>query len=81
MSVGAFFVLRNLLERKQPLQQGVLTVSIIPKTKKYEVVIEGRLGRQTYTLQALSYEEALATATRNLVEGQILISVKLSKIQ
>ena len=54
-------------------------MSIIPNTKKYEVTIEGRLGRQMYTLYALNYEEAVATATRNLVEGQILVSVKLSK--
>ena len=56
-------------------------MSIIPNTKKYVVVVEGRLGRMTYTLQALDYDEAFNTATRNLVEGQILISVKLSKIQ
>ncbi|HHL2528226.1 TPA: hypothetical protein ACQ317_004171 [Yersinia enterocolitica] len=56
-------------------------MSIIANTEKYIVVVEDRLGRQQYTIRALNFEEANTTAKRDLVEGTILISIKLSKIK
>lgn len=54
---------------------------VILITKKYVVTIEDDYGRKQYTINAIDFNEAYQYAVDNLMPRQVLISVKLSKIQ
>ncbi|MFZ6195874.1 hypothetical protein ACO0FP_26865, partial [Klebsiella pneumoniae] len=60
---------------------GIEQRDITINTKKYIVTIEDDYGRKQYTVRALDYNEAYEYAVNNLMPRQVLISVKLSKIQ
>ncbi|HBT4786341.1 TPA: hypothetical protein MB364_001673 [Klebsiella variicola subsp. variicola] len=60
---------------------GIEQRDITINTKKYIVTIEDDYGRKQYTVRALDYNEAYEYAVNNLMPRQVMISVKLSKIQ